>query len=294
MPRRFICDTNVFYDQAVGAIDLRGSLGNGDTVWVPPLVAYELCAKLEANNFSVRQAAAKAILDLNASWLPVTDILVCELVGTAAPREDLHYRDAVAALASATDLGQALNGVPDHSAQLCRKISPATANAFLDVLKCEWMSTIDGALQGYMPKYATYLALPPAARRRVPKLPEGEWAALAAHVASEAWQLEALRIMVARAAKVQASAGVSAIDPATHVVPTSSAASFRFFGKVFGRYKFELLTKGRRPEPNDSADAEYLLYVNGPDDVFVTSEKLWIRCANEAGVASSCFKPPSV
>lgn len=291
MARRLICDTNVFYDHAEKKIDVRTLLQPGDTLWIAPLTAFELCALLDAGRFAKRQAAARAVVELGPRWLPNTDQLVCRLVGTSEPPDLMHYRDAVTALATAADFNQAITGVPDHGAQVVRTINPLAAKVWLDALKNRWMGDHDSALEKHIPGYDKYLAIPKASRPAVPKIAPADKAKLAALLSSPEWHKAVLGALVLKAWLVQSMAGTTMLDPATHTPPPSAPAAFHVFAAVFGRYQYEQRASGMRPQPNDSQDVEYLLYVNGPDDVFVTREERWLRLADDAGVGSSFLKP---
>jgi uncharacterized protein YbjT (DUF2867 family) len=286
MPYRLICDTNVWYNAAHDQVSLADLTKGGDVLCISPLTILEFFATLNVGNFTHRKRAAELTIMHRALVLPNTDIQAAVLVGMKPVVDETRWNDALHALAQAADIDQLQGGVPDTAANLERGVAPAVAEAWLLAHRTKWVTDHNLSLMRTGAIGATADSAP-----IVPKLPAEIRKKLESFFASPSWHSQVVEALRAKAAMSWFLDYGQWLDLAQYPVPPTALSSTQVFATVYGRYHYAMRVEGLRPQPNDSEDVEYFLYLNHAEDRIVTSDKRWHVRAKDAGVAAYLINP---
>jgi len=286
MSDRLICDTNVWFNAAHGQVSLASLTKNNGVLCISPLTILEFFATLNVGNFAYRKKAAELAISSHALLLSNTDIHAAELVGVKPVADQTLWKDALLALAQAADFNQLQKGITDSAAGLVRVVSPAAAESWLLQLRARWVADHDlslirtGAVTTTANTPPRPQAMDPATRNKLDTM-----------FKSSEWYLAVIGALRAKAALSWFLDTGADLDLNSFPVPSTALASTHVYAAVYGRYHYAMRVEGLRPQPNDSEDVEYFLYVNAPNDRIVTSENRWHARAKDAGVSQYVLKP---
>jgi len=291
LAHRLICDTNVWYNAAHGKLSLSNLVKVGDVLCISPLTVMEFFATLNPGNFTYRKQAAGLVISNGALLLPNTDAHAAALVGVPAVVDRIRWDDAMHALTQAADINQLQSGVPDHGAGVIRGVQPAVAAARISALRAKWVANHDLSLIRTGAVVDAGSPSTPAAPPKPQPMDSPTKLNLEASFKSPEWRSAVIDALRTKAALSWLLDTGKKLDLTGHSVSATALASTEVYAAVYGRYHYAMRAEGLRPQPNDSEDVEYFLYVNGPDDRIVTSENRWHARAKDAGVAQYVIRP---
>jgi hypothetical protein len=282
---KLILDTNVFYDLADGSIDVSMFASSSDQLFYSPLSVLEISGKWSPKLFRSRKAAARAILDCGAAELPDQDSFLAQIIfGYSLRRPAVSLKDAVVAMAKSRSVEALEKGVADELEKVVRKVDSALVGKWRGVVEGIWVRDMEAIQDREIPRFATWRAERAAGfDPPVPKLKGTRKRAFLEDTLAPNWNLTLISMCHQRALltarKIQPVVpNIVALETITKAVQSLSC----YCGN-YTKYLTRLLTAGALPDPNDSGDIELFLFAVDDEHIVVTSEKKWIRLAEEAG-----------
>jgi|GEM_PF-1573744 hypothetical protein len=288
MPRRAICDANVF--RYLGAADIAladlRALCPGASIWLSPATVLELVSRYTEGSFEHRQAAARAMISVGTEILPDPEVyLTRDVFGLRLNEVEFDWNQAILAMAQAQDMQHLQGGVADYKAHVKRAVSLQFARSYREGVDRDFIEDMLTVQRREIPGLAEWLDTDPQTRRGcVPTLDRERARQFEEHSGSDAF-METLF----------AGALLRALFKTDELPPYPATEAWverrgrarnqlEFYLRVYRRYLIRLLTAGMLPRANDWFDLEVMLYSSDDDCVIVSSDAKWASMATEEGL----------
>lgn len=167
-----IADTNVWYDIAAGNRDPARLKAGGNKLLATPISLFEIASLIDTRNFSLRKAAAQAVVSHADGVMPDTETHIVQLCGLPLPWQPLAWIEAFRAVAQAKSKQELIDGVPDYLSKVKRRVNvPLIRQHYYDHHRTDFekkvVAAIDNYIPGYMKKRASGLAIRLKGNRRI-------------------------------------------------------------------------------------------------------------------------------
>jgi hypothetical protein len=269
-----VCDTNVWYSFASGALDADSVKSAGHTLVASSVNWMELSTDLTDHNFERKKAAAAAVLAHADVYLPDTERYLADIWGIELPPLNLTCQEVLAAVSNASSVADLESGSvgmaikTDEAAQWRRGVYDSFA---ADVI---------AAIQQHHPSYADR-----SGSGRVKYVGgDSKVSFLKTITANDAVPGT---IMGTRERLLLMAENPVPVPSENHLVRATK--ELQAYGRIYPRYLFDCATR-KLPDKNDWGDLECFVYV-GPSRMLFTLDQRWKRLAVEAGLANAIFDP---
>lgn len=270
-----VCDTNIFYNLAYGRVD-RAKLKAGARVAITPVSILELVSHVTDANLSVRKQAAAAALDVIDVVLPDPEECLAVLWNVPHTPDDVPWRAALEALASAPSVSALSSGIADFEARVVRTVKVPIAHQWRSFHYDDFADKVIDAVDQHVPGYA--------AARKAGKMKQPKKAA--AHKIKEQVNSPGalLQVLLATRERAWLVAGTPPPQAPSQQEIEEAVASLIPYVCVYAKY-FEKVATQFAPEPNDWGDLECFIYLQDGREV-VTAEERWLTIAKDLGIES--------
>jgi hypothetical protein len=273
-----ICDTNIWYDISSGLLDPTAIKEQGHKLLATPVSVLEIVSKLDEANFTLRQGAAKAIVNHSDDMTFGPEEHLATLWGLK-PQATVDWWANNRAVADAACLAELEAGVVDVAGTQKIKVNISKANEWRTSTYRRFLDNVVAALDKVLPGYGKKWA-----NGKFRQLSDSDKELFRNAVRQPLVKNALLNVTFERAAK---AAGLTDRSVPFDAELTLASPLLLAYIDVYSEF---MVNSGchSKPEENDAGDVEMFIYAQNGRKIF-TGEKKWNRLAESAGHNSIMF-----
>lgn len=270
-----VCDTNVFYNLAIGRVSGSKLKAHGGRVAITPVSILELASHVNDGNLADRRAAAGAAIQYVDEVLPDPESYLAEVWSVQRePEKPVPWKDVLVALRDARTVSELTGGVADFQARVVRTINVPMAYQWRTFHYKDFLDKMVSAVDQFVPGYEKARA---TGKMHLPKKAEAQ--KLSAMFSNPAVLYQVLLGTWERAHLV-GGAKPSAPPQADQVEEV--LGKLIAYVCVYAKY-FEQVATKYAPQPNDWGDLECFIFLCNDREV-ITAESRWLEIASALGL----------
>ena len=267
-----ICDTNIWYDISSGSLDPKALKEQGHKLLATPISVLEIVSKIDEANFTLRQGAAKAIVNHADDMTVGPEDHLARLWGLQ-PQATVDWWAINRAVADAACLAELEAGVVDVTGTQKIKVNIPKANEWRTSTYRRFLDNVVAALDKVLPGYGEKWA-----EGKFRQLSDSDKELFRNAVRQPLVKDGLMKVTFERAAK---AAGLTDRSLPFEAELTMASPLLSVYIDVYSEF---MVNSGchSKPEENDAGDVEMFIYAQNGRKI-LTGEKKWNRLAESAG-----------